>query len=140
MRTHFLVSRWLLLFFRLGNLYFFLSFFLNYILLIMPLQLSWFSPLLPSTQHPPLPQAIPILISCLQAMHVSSSATPFLILYFISPWLFCTYLFVLLNPLTSSHIPPSPLPIGNHQNTLCIHDSVSVLVCLVYFLKSFVDK
>ena len=42
-----------------------------------------------------------------------------------SPWLFCNYLFVLLNPLTSSPIPLHPFPSGNHRNALCIHGSVS---------------
>ena len=68
------------------------------------------SPLRPSsTQYPSLPQAIyPHHCSRSWVMHVSSLATPFPILCFTSPWLFCNYLFVLLNPLTSS---PIPLPI-----------------------------
>ena len=45
--------------------------------------------------------------SCPWVMHISSLASPFLILYFTSPWLFCNYLFVLLNPLTP---PFSPIP------------------------------
>ena len=40
-----------------------------------------------------------------------SLATPFPILYFTYPQLFCNYLFVLLNPLTSSHIHPHPASI-----------------------------
>ena len=74
--------------------------------------------------------------SCPWVMHISSSATPFPILYCTSPWLFCNCLFVLVNPLTSSPIPPLPLPSGNHQNVHHIHDSVSVLVCLVCVLHS----
>ena len=99
-------------------------------------------PLLPaSTQQLPLPQAIPTPCSCPWVMCVSSLATPFLILYCTPPWLFCNYLFVLRNPLTSSPIPPLPLPSGNHQNTLCIHDSISVLLfCLVCFLDSVVGR
>ena len=75
--------------------------------------------------------------SCPWVMCVSSLATPFPILYITCPWLFCNYLFVLLNPLTSSPIPPHPLLSGNHQNSLHVRDSVSVLlVCLVCFLDS----
>ena len=48
------------------------------------------------------------LCSCPLVMHISSLAIPFPILYFTSPWPFCTYQFVLLNPLTSSPIPPHP--------------------------------
>ena len=43
-------------------------------------------------------------------MQVSSLAPPFPILYFTSPWLFCNYLLVCLNPLTSWPIPPRPPP------------------------------
>ena len=98
------------------NLYFFdwvNCFVLNYVLLIILLQLSWVFPLLaPLHQNPPLHQAVPHPCSCPRVMCVRSLATPFPILYFTSPWLFCNYLFVLLNPLTShpfSHILPSHL-------------------------------
>ena len=73
-------------------------------------------------------------------MHISSLATPFPMLYFTSPWLFYNSLFVLLNPFTSSPIPHMPLPSGNHQNALRIHDSVAVLVCLVWLLDSIIDR
>ena len=54
----------------------------------------------------------------------------------VHPHGYSNYLFVLFNPLTSSPIPPHPLPSGNHQNALHIHDSVSVLFdCLVYFFR-----
>ena len=76
---------------------------------------------------------------CQWVMCVSPLATPFPILYFTYPWLLCNYQFVLLNPLTSSPIPPQPLPSGNHQNALCIHDSVSVLLSLVCSLDSIID-
>ena len=49
--------------------------------------------------------------SCPLVMYMSSLATPFPILYFTSPWLFCDYLFVLFNPLTSSLIFPHPTSI-----------------------------
>ena len=106
----------------------------------MLLQLSQFfllCPPLPSTPHS-LRQS-PHHCLCPWITHISSLATPFLILYFISPWLFCNYLFVLLNPLTSSPILSFLLPSGNRQNTH-IHDSVSVLICLVCFLDSIIDR
>ena len=102
----------------------------------------------------PPPPSIPLSLrqlphycTCPWVMCISSLATPFPILYFTSTWLFCHYLCILLNTLTSSPIPsplhPFPhtsLSSGNCQNTLCIHDSVSVLlVCLVCFLDSIVD-
>ena len=62
-------------------------------------------PIPPSTQHPPLPQAIPPTIVHVHVSCVGSLATPFPMLYFTSLWLFCNYLFVILNPLTSSPIP-----------------------------------
>ena len=86
--------------------------FLNYILLIMLLQLPQFLPLCPpppSTPHS-LRQSPPHC-SCPWVMGISSLATPFCILYFTSPWLFCNYLFVILNSLTSSPILPNPPPI-----------------------------
>ena len=61
-------------------------------------------PLPPSTPHSlrqPPPTIVHVHGSC-----ISYLATPFPILQFTSPWLFCQYLFVLLNPLTSSSIPP----------------------------------
>ena len=64
-----------------------------------------FPPLSPSTQHHPHSlRQFPHNCSCPQIMRVSSVATPFPILHFTSPWLFCNYLFVLLNPFTSSPI------------------------------------
>ena len=87
--------------------------------------------------------------SCPWVMHISSLVSPFPILHFTSPWLFCNYLFVLLNPFTSSPIlphPPSNLFIFKlwHFNydvswsePLCIHlvwDSLCFLDLHVYFL------
>ena len=109
----------------------------------MLLQLSQFFPLClpPQNIHPFLRQS-PHHGSCPWVMCISSLATLFPILYFTSPWLFCNYLFVLLNPLTSSLILSYTLhQSGNLQNPLYIHDSVSVLlVCLVCFLDSIVDR
>ena len=114
----------------------------NYILLITLFQLSQFFSLCsrpPSTPHSLRPS--PHHCSCPWVLRISSLAAPFPILYLISPWLFCNYLFVVLNPLTSPSILPHPLTSGNHENALFIHYSVSVLlVCLVYFLDSIVDQ
>ena len=116
--------------FKAFLLLFHFVFLLNYIW-IMLLQLSQIFPLCPSPTSTPhsLRQSPPLTGFTL----VSSLATPFPILYFTSPWLFCNCLFVLFNPL----------PSVSHQNTLCIHDSVSVLlVCLVcdLYLDPTVDR
>ena len=88
-------------------------FFLNYILLIMLLHLSQFFSL-----HLPLPSPAPCTLRqsplrcpCPWVMHICSSATLFLMLYFTSPWLFCNYQFVLLNSLTFFSQPLNPPPI-----------------------------
>ena len=96
--------------------------------------------------HPPqsTPHSLrksPRRCSCPWVMRISSLVAPFPVLYFTSPRLFYNYLFVLLNPLTTSTIPPHPLPSDNHQNILHIHDVVSgLLVCLVWFLDSIVYR
>ena len=102
------------------TLFLVIFFFFNCILLTMLLQLSQLFPTLP-TSTPSLPYYLRESshhCPCPWLMCISSLVTPFPILYFTSPWLFCNYLFVLLNPLTSSPIPPHPLPSGNHQNSL----------------------
>ena len=58
----------------------------------------------------------------------------FSILHFTSPWLFCNYQFVLLDPFTFFTIPPNPFPSGNCQNVLCILESVSVLLVHCHFV------
>ena len=64
-------------------------------------------PLLPpSTHQPPHPQAIPPYFSSPWVLCISSLATPCLMLYFTFPCLFCNYILVLLNPLTSPSTPP----------------------------------
>ena len=111
-------------------MYFFKLYFIDYVITVA--QFFPFCSLPPSICHT-LRQS-PHHCSCPCVMHIHSLAAPFPVLYFTSPWLFCNYLFVLLNHLTSSPIAPYPLPSGNHQNALHIHDSVSVLlVCLVCF-------
>ena len=72
-----------------------------YILLIILLVLSQFFHVAPSTQQPLLCQSSHSY-SCPWFMHISPLATPFPMLYFTSPWLFCNYLFGLFNPLLSS--------------------------------------
>ena len=88
------------------------SYFSNYFFIDYAITVVLIFPLCtPSTQNPPLPQAIPHHCSCPWVMHISSLTTPCPILYFTSPWLFCTYLFVLLNPLNFSPIHPHSPPI-----------------------------
>ena len=98
-----------------------------------------FPPLPPFIQYHPLPQAIPtpLFIFMGHACKFFGYSISYTVLYI--PWLFCNYLFVLLNPLTSYPFPHTPLLSSNHQNVLHIHDSISVLVCLVCFLDS-IDK
>ena len=108
----------------------------------MLLHLSQIFPLCPSPPSIPYSfRQFPHHCSCPWVIRVSALATPFPILCFTSPWLFCNYLFVLLNPLILHPFPHMPLPSGEHQNFLCIHDSVSVLlVSSVCFLDSIVDR
>ena len=83
----------------------------------------------PSTPHS-LRQS-PHHCSCPWVMPISSLASPFPMLYFTALWLFCLYFLI---PSSLHPFPYTSLPSGSHQNTLCIHDSVSVfLVCLVVF-------
>ena len=104
--------------------------FFNYILLIMLLQLSQFFPLYRLHPAPCTPLGNPPHhCSCPWVMHISALATPFPILYFASPWLFCNYLFVLLNPLTSSPIPQHP---PSHLTTVKML-SVSMILFLFLF-------
>ena len=90
----------------------------------MLLQLSQFFPL-----NPPPPSTSPSLrlsphhCSCPWVMCIRSLASPFPILYFTSPWLFWNYLFVLLNPLTSSPILPYP---PSHLFNL----GILIMICL----------
>ena len=104
--------------------------------------MSLFSPF--ATPLPTTPYSLrqsPHHGSCPWVIHINSLATQFHILYCTSPWLFCNYLFVLTNPPTSLPILHTLLPSGNNQNSLCIHDSVSVLACLdFFFLHSVVDR
>ena len=94
----------------------------------------------PCPLHPAAPQSLrqsPHHCSCPWVMCISSLDTPFPTPYFTFPWLFCNY-FLIPSPLHP--FPQNALWTGNHQNPLCIHDSVSVLVCLVCFLDLIVDR
>ena len=101
--------------------------------------ISPFASLLPSTPHS-LRQS-PHHCSCPWVMCISSWL--FHSLYCtLHPYVYfaTTYLYLLIpSPLHS--FPHNLLPSCTHQNALCIHDSVSVLlVCLVCFLDSVVDR
>ena len=86
--------------------FFFCFIFINYAMTIVPI-----FPFLPSTKtHYSLRQSAHHH-SRPWVMCKTSLTIPFPMLYFTSPWLFCNHLFVLLNPLTSSPIPPHSPPI-----------------------------
>ena len=46
--------------------------------------------------------------------------TVFPVPYFMSPWVFCDYQFVFLNPFTFLTQSPTPVPSGNHQSDLFV--------------------
>ena len=122
--------------------YTFIYLFFNYILFLMLLQLSQFSPLPPSTQSPPTPSSNPYSI-----VHVHRSCIKVIWLLYT---LCCTspshdysvktnLHFLIPSPFSS--IPHNFHRSGNHQNFLCMYDFVSVLlVCLFCFLDSIVDR
>ena len=113
----------------------------KYILLIMLLQLSHFPPFIPLLPAYLLPHSFPPFSSCPWVIHISSLATPFPILFLISPCLFFTYRFVLLNSCTFPSMLYLPHPSCNPQNDLHVYDSLPVLVvCLVCYLDSVVDS
>ena len=87
-----------------------------------------FPPMSPSILNPSLLRQFPYLCWCPWVMCISSLAIPFPALYFMSPWLFCGYQFVLLNPLTSSQIPPKTPSYMATIKTLSISMILSVLV------------
>ena len=84
-----------------------------------------FSPLLPPPSTPHSLRQFLHLCSCPWVMRVSSLATPFPILYFTSPWLFCNYLFVLPNPLTSHSFSHTSPPIS-----LSLTFGILIMMCL----------
>ena len=112
--------------------------FFKYILLIMLLQFSQFSPLyfpctLPTLQHSPS------LSSCSWVVHISSLTSLFPILFLTSPCLFYAYQLCFLLPVPFPPILPLLLPTENPPCDVHFSDSVPVLlVCLVFvFVFSF---
>ena len=83
-------------------LFLFLVYFIDYAITVVPI----FPPFHPA---PPTPGNPHTIVHC-QRSCIGSLATPFPILYFAFPWLFCNYLLVVLSPLTSSPIPLDPPP------------------------------
>ena len=85
----------------------------KYILLIMLLQLShFFLPFIPLRCVPPLPPSFPLTLAHVHPLvvHISSSASPFPILFLIFPLSILYLPFMLLVPCTFSPIiSPSPL-------------------------------
>ena len=118
-----------------------LYFLIYYILLIMVLQLSPLPLLsfpLPSTPHS--------LSNPHTIVHVHGSCVCALwLLLFLCGTLHLhgysvtTYLYFLI-PSPPHPFPHISFPSGNHQNNLCVHDSVSILVCFACFLDSIVDR
>ena len=105
-------------------------FFLNYILLIMLLQLSHFSPSLHSIL--PSPPTFPPYSSCPWVIHLSSLASTFLTLFLPSPCLFSTYHLCYLFSVPFPQLSPSFSPVDNPPCDLHFCGSVPVLVvCLV---------
>ena len=137
-KWYLLVSFYIFLFYR--N-YIFIDYFYSFLKLYSTAYAITVVPIFPLCAPPSsTPQSLrqsPHHCLCPWVIHISSSATAFPTLYFTSPWLFCYYLFVLLNPLTSSPIPPHPsLPSGNHQNALCMKmSSTGLLTWMICYLN-----
>ena len=104
-------------------------YFIDYAIAVVPI-----FPFPPSTHHLNNLRQSPHHCSWPLVLHISCLAAPFPILYFISPWLFCNYLFVLLNPFTALPIPPHLSPIGQ-SSKYCL----SVVLCSG-LLSSFLDS
>ena len=118
--------------------YFFKSYFIVYAITVFLI----FPPLALSTQ--PAPHSLrqsPYYCPCPWVMYICSMATIFPVLTFTFPWLFCNTNLYFIIPSHFSPISLTPFLSGNHQNGLCIYDSVSVLlVHLFCFLDSIVDR
>ena len=120
-----------------------LFFFLKYILLIMLLQLSYFFPplyCLPSTV-PSTTLSFPHLTSCSWVIHINSLASPFPILFWTSPCLFCTYHLCFLFSVPFPPFSPLPLHADNAPCNLYFCESAPFLVvCLVCFCFTFLSS
>ena len=68
------------------------------------------------------------LLVCMPVLSPLSHTSQGPMLYFTFLWLFCNYQLVFLHSFTFFDHPCDPLSSGNHQNILCIYDSVSVLL------------
>ena len=117
--------------FKLSSLFYFLIYFIDYAITVVP----FFSSLYYPPHSIPLPPALltPPLSSCPWVILISSLASPFPILFLTSPCLFCTYhlcyLFSVPFPPLSSSPPADHPPCDLH---FC--GSVPVLVvCLLCF-------
>ena len=104
----------------------------DYAITVVP----FFLPFIPLHPVPPLPPAFLHLSSCPWVIHISYLASPFSILFLISPCLFCTYHLCFLFPV---HFPRFfHLPTGNPPCDLYFCESVVILVvCLIYFCFFF---
>ena len=98
-----------------------------------------FSPFYVLLSCTPSPTIIPPhLSSCPWVVHISSLASPFSILFLISPCPFCTYNLCLLFPVPC---PSFHLPTDTPPSDLYFCDSVPVLVvCLVCFCFCFLGS
>ena len=95
----------------------------------MLLKLSqFFSPLYSPQPCTHLPPTSPTLRSCPWVVHISSSASPFPILFITSPYLFCTYQLSFLFPVPFLPFFPVPLP----TDTLHV---ISIYVILFLWMR-----
>ena len=92
----------------------------------------------PSIPHP-LKQSLHHC-SCPWVMCISALPAPFLYCNLHPHGNFVTTNLYFLIPSPLHPFPYTPLPSGNNQNTLCVYDSVCVLICLVCFLGSIIDR
>ena len=106
----------------------------------------FFLPFIPLHPGPPHPPAFPLtLSSCPWVIHISSSASPFPILFLTSPCLFCTYQLYFLFPV---HFPPTLPLLLPTDNPPCALIAVILflfslslsLIMFLYFLGSVVDS
>ena len=106
----------------------------NYILLVMLLQLCQFSSFAPFHPAPYSLQQSPHHCSCPLIVHIK-------VLWLLS-FIYCTlhgysvttYLYFLI-PSPLHPFPHTPLPSGNNQNTLCIHDCLCSSCLLSLFFR-----
>ena len=113
------------------SMYIFKFYFIDYAIIVVPifppfsLPSQWYIPhsLWQSPPHCSCPWVMCIILWLLHFLYCTSHPHGYSV---------TTYLYFLI-PSPPRPFPYTPLPSGNYQNPLCIHDSVSVLVCLVCF-------